>query len=482
MHFSIPDTQEFIETTGNAYLGYNVHINGLYHCTVRYKQLHNLHKQLMKDLDVPLPPFPPKKLFPLTITQQEERRFSLEKYIQTIGQNSSINNCELLNGFLLNAQLETAGESTENQSLDVYLMNDCKIILSVSAGENSGQVLRKLCRHIKLPDQYVSYFSLFIMCHEDDGTVNIVRKLQDFESPIITQKNLHATGMRVVLGKSYWDPGYDLELMNDPVAINLLQMQAAAEINRGWIPISSEMRDRLNHLQDNGDKAQYLDIAQSLKYYGYVQFAPCYCDYPQPGCRVLVAMGKHELNLRILETNDKESETTFKITRMHCWRITTLHNGADKIEDNSDCSLELSFEYLMARNQLQWITITSEQAILMSVCLQAMIDELLIKNVGGSKSQEVSGKTWTYIMRDGVSTIVMGSSSMDNLSAIQDDEDINSSGKPEPIMRKLTERLSSITTKKSADVKRTVVKIDRKKTNCDTMENNAFHMIGDDDL
>lgn len=40
----------------------------------------------------------------------------------------------------------------------------------------------------------------------------------------------------------------------------------------------------------------------------------------------------------------------------------------------------------MSRNNLQWITVSSEQAILMSVCLQAMIDELLLKSVGGNKT------------------------------------------------------------------------------------------------
>lgn len=61
--------------------------------------------------------------------------------------------------------------------------------------------------------------------------------------------------------------------------------------------------------------------------------------------------------------------------------------GADKFEDTADFSYELSFEYLMAKNTLAWITLTSDQAILMSVCIQSMIDELLLKNVVGSRNQ-----------------------------------------------------------------------------------------------
>lgn len=123
---------------------YNIHINGLFHCTVRYKQLLNLHEQLAKDLDVPLPHFPPKKFFPLTANQQEDRRLALERYIQTIGQNTTINNSELLNGFLLNAQQESGDRSTENENFDVFLMNGQSITVKVSTADNSTNVL-KVC-------------------------------------------------------------------------------------------------------------------------------------------------------------------------------------------------------------------------------------------------------------------------------------------------------------------------------------------------
>jgi sorting nexin-17 len=64
--------------------GYNIHINGVFHCTVRYRQLHNLHEQLKKEYGANnLPVFPPKKLLPLSSSQLEERRAMLEKYIQS---------------------------------------------------------------------------------------------------------------------------------------------------------------------------------------------------------------------------------------------------------------------------------------------------------------------------------------------------------------------------------------------------------------
>ncbi|XP_076662486.1 sorting nexin 17 [Halictus rubicundus] len=481
MHFSIPDTQEFIDTAGNTYVGYNIHINGLFHCTVRYKQLHNFHEQLAKDLDLSLPLFPPKKFFPLTINQQEERRLSLEKYIQSIGQNEVISNSGMLNAFLLNAQHETIGGFSDNESMDIFLMNGCKIIINVSLGDHTGVVLKKVYKHLKLPEQYYSYFALFIVAQNEGNSVYLLRKLQNFESPFITNKHMHNIGKKVVLGKNYWDIAYDLELMNNAVAMNLLFVQAVAETQRGWIITKDELKDYLITLQNQGKKKEYLDVVRTLKYYGYIQFAPCLCDYPQSDSKVLVAIGRNELNLRILSDGEQHEEV-FNVSQMRCWRITTVQNGPERCEDNDDLSLELSFEYLVAKNQLQWITITSEQAILMSVCLQAMIDELLLKHAGGSRTKELPGKSWTYVMRDG-QTIVMGSSAGEQVNENRKSQDVKQSSKSEPIMKKLADRFSAVRMKKSVDVRSNPIDIIQRRyvSECD-VENNAFHTIGDDDL
>lgn len=106
-----------------------------------------------------LPIFPPKKFFPLTPNQQEERRLALEKYIQSIGQNVAINNSEILNGFLLNAQQETVGDlsETETETLDIFLMNGSKISLNVSTREYSGEIL-KVCFIINNLYIYINIF------------------------------------------------------------------------------------------------------------------------------------------------------------------------------------------------------------------------------------------------------------------------------------------------------------------------------------
>jgi len=69
---------------------------------------------------------------------------------------------------------------------------------------------------------------------------------------------------------------------------------------------------------------QYLNVVCHLKYYGYIQFEPCYCDYPERNSKVLFAIGGNELNLRVLSS--EEHEVVFKVSRIRCWRITTIQN------------------------------------------------------------------------------------------------------------------------------------------------------------
>ena len=83
-----------------------------------------------------------------------------------------------------------------------------------------------------------------------------------------------------------------------------------------------------------------------------------------------------------------------QVTKMRCWRIMTVGGGRDNDliigggddggaltgDDHDVCpqqKLELSFEYLMNTGELQWVTVVSTQAILMSLCLQSMVEELL---------------------------------------------------------------------------------------------------------
>ncbi|KAK6618108.1 hypothetical protein RUM44_002551 [Polyplax serrata] len=436
MHFSVPDCQEFREN-GASYTGFNIHVNGIFHCTVRYRQLHSLHEQIKKDFGsaaAQLPAFPSKKILPLSGSQLEERRVQLEKYIQAVGQEPILCNSELFNAFLSIAQQETSGLVVENTSIDVFLMNGYKISLNIQTNERSDHILEKVCEKLDLPDEYTYYFALFLIKQEDDSDVTIIRRLQDFESPYISQQSIKCQS-KIVLRKSYWDSGYDLELMTHKVSLNLLYIQTVSDIQNGWVLCSQETRNTLANLQSRGAKKQYLELARTLKYYGFLQFRPCVCDYPYPGSKVLVSAGNKELNLRVkLTEGDDMRQGSFKVTRMRCWRITTLYSDDPKNPESSN--LELSFEYLMAKDKLQWITISSEQAILMSICLQSMVDELLLKKSGVRRKTiaPVKSNNWSYIKRDGSSQTIKSVSQFGSGSELSSSSGQNGRGSSDSVM------------------------------------------------
>ena len=55
-----------------------------------------------------------------------------------------------------------------------------------------------------------------------------------------------------------------------------------------------------------------------------------------------------------------------------------------------EAKLELSFEYLVAADKLVWITVVSSQAILMSICLQSMVEELVRIRAGEKEPRRLT--------------------------------------------------------------------------------------------
>lgn len=404
MHFSIPDTQElFVDSRGNGngggsglsgsptYTVYNIYINGNYHCCLRFKQLHALHEQLRRRCtDTALPPFPPKRLLPLSNSQLETRRAALEHYLQIIGQDSRIARLTYLQQFLQRAQLDTAlaectiSAENEQQQLQVEVYtgqgggDGSQLLVNCHVQQNASAVLQSICRMLHLPPELMQFFCLYLMrkseeaSNEEPPPVLLLRRLMDFESPFITR--LHAQPCQLLLRTCYWNPRWDAKLLGNSVALSLLYNQTLADVAREWIICTPEMRRQLYGLQLQSRPLQYLEQVRQLPSYGCLQFGAAQVDYPELDTTALVTIGNRELSLRTAR-GAKIYETKFRVTRMRCWRVSAMHNTFESRDQPTQ--LQLSFEYLMSRQTLRWITISSQQAMLMSVSLQAMVDELL---------------------------------------------------------------------------------------------------------
>ncbi|NXF13147.1 SNX17 protein, partial [Smithornis capensis] len=306
---------------------YNIHVNGVLHCRVRYSQLLGLHEQLRKEYGANVvPAFPPKKIFTLTPAEVEQRREQLEKYMQAVRQDPTLGGSETFNSFLRKAQQVRRGW-----------------------GQASRAVLR------------------------GQGASSVSLSRRRSRSP---QR------------RCYWDSAYDDDVMEHRVGLNLLYAQTVSDIEHGWILVNKEQHRQLKSLQEKVSKKEFIRLAQTLKYYGYLKFDPCVTDFPEKGCHVVVSAGNNELNFQVRLPNEQIKEGSFKVTRMRCWRVTSsvpMSNGpSGSSPGKSEVKLELAFEYLMSKDRLQWVTITSPQAIMLSICLQSMVDELMVKKSGGS--------------------------------------------------------------------------------------------------
>lgn len=398
MHFSIPETTIQEDGKGVKYRSYSVNINGVLHCQLRYRQFLALHQQLRREFGGTLPPFPPKKLFTLSDQEIEERRLHIEKYLQLVSQDARISNSPTFNNLLLVAQQETRRETREDVSLEIFLMNEHRISVDVQNVEQTDSVLEKVCQQLSVPEQFHYCFSLFLIRRDSDGDITVVRKLQDFESPYISQKALSSSmalqsedelgPLKIVLRKSCWDTSLDDALLAETATLNLLYIQTLADIERGWILTSADTKQQLALMQAKGAKRQYMEVARSLKFYSYLLFRPGISDYPEPHTRATLAFGKSSINMRLYTPSGEIKEVVFKVTRIRCWRIMTsgspvINPSANRpLNSDQESKLELSFEYLVAADKLQWITVISNQAILMSLCLQSMVEELVRLKAG----------------------------------------------------------------------------------------------------
>uniref|UniRef100_A0A8C5C187 Sorting nexin-17 n=1 Tax=Gadus morhua TaxID=8049 RepID=A0A8C5C187_GADMO len=325
---------------------YNIHVNGVLHCRLRYSQLLGLHEQIKKEYGTNVvPSFPPKKIFTLTPGEVEQRREHLEKYMQA---------GEMLTFPVLNVlhHQETQQIPTEEVTLEVGLSNGQKVTVSILTSDQTEDVLEAVASKLDLPDDLVGYFSLFLVRESVDG--GLTCKFTDF-----IQRQTQSVRRTV------------------------------SDIERGWILVNKDHHRQLKSLQEKGSKKEFIRLGQTLKYYGYTKFDPCVTDFPEQGCHVMVSAGNNELNFHVKLPSEQMKEGSFKVTRMRCWRVTSsvpVANGSAGPCGSAklDVKLELAFEYLMSKDRLQWVTITSPQAIMMSICLQSMVDELMVKKSGGS--------------------------------------------------------------------------------------------------
>lgn len=393
MYFSIPVTTDVSAKNSSnqqAYTSFNVYVNGVHHCSLRYSQLYTFNEELHRLLPSAMTnveTFPPKKFFSLSARETDERRVLLEHYLQSITQNKYIVSSSYFNEFFLNAQRETftskfQDNNEEQLNLKIFLLNNYEIILeNILPKDNTTRVFDACLAKIQLQQDFLPYFALYFYLKRDDQ-LDIFRPLYDFESPYISLEQTRKVheNVCIVLKKSYWDLNFDLQLINDRRARNLLFVQAQYEIEQSQHLYPSDIYQQLEVLRENKSSKDYLLLARTSKYYGHIFLRRCSILYPlndvtkQKDCQCLLAIGNSEIICCMTtDENKKMKEILFKVTRIRCWKV-----------NRTKQETSILIEYLISKDTLEWITIHTEQASLVSNCLQSMVDEILAKKAGAT--------------------------------------------------------------------------------------------------
>ena len=106
--------------------------------------------------------------------------------------------------------------------------------------------------------------------------------------------------------------------------------------------------------------------------------------------------------------------------------------------------LELSFEYLVTPEKMEWVTVISHQAILMSMCLQSMVEELVRIRAGEKDPQRI---TKCSIKKARSRT---AGANTNNTSDQSPDADEGCGGPVDYTVRKLAEKFSVVNMKSAS--------------------------------
>uniref|UniRef100_A0A0K0DU06 PX domain-containing protein n=1 Tax=Strongyloides stercoralis TaxID=6248 RepID=A0A0K0DU06_STRER len=395
IHITIPTTKICSEYNNpkKKFHSFDFYINGAFHASVRYSHLYNLHEKLIENFGFRLnAAFPPKKLKRFLNTKElNERRADLTSYFQELIQNPDISKHYILEKNFLDFQVNSFNPVSVNIAIDVYNSSGSKVTIKCNIREGSNHVLKYVIEKMKIDFTLINHFALFLG-HErnkiEDRTnpndIIIRRWLKNYESPYVSLQLLNQKTAKdgifykIFIRKVIWDPSIEEQIMFDPGALNVMYLQAVAEFQNKHMPTNSMIEERLKEFIKEQSKIQFLRLCHLQSTYGYEYLKIVKCDFPEPNTECELKMGRREIVLTWKNDKSNEEFYTFRTTRIRVWRI--VHNFT--VDNNHIYSF--NFEYLVSPGEFRWISIETDQTILISCLLQSMSIEILheSKNMG----------------------------------------------------------------------------------------------------
>ncbi|XP_047140564.1 sorting nexin-27 isoform X1 [Hydra vulgaris] len=328
---TIPDFK-YLEKDGEKYVVYNIYINGKYRCCRRYNEFANLHSDLKKKFtDYPFPKLPTKWPLKLSDQQLDSRRRGLEVYIEDVTAIREIYESDIMEKFLLEEHTQrynSQNQSGVNQKIDsnekeIKINLPDKTILSVflpNKKQKTEQIYECVVKKLGLSDYSATFFALFQIMEND-----FERKLESSEFPYsIYQRSVVESGeTKLAFRKWVFTLTREIEMCNDPVALNLLYYQAASDIRKGLIKPENKIQ-KIKEYNSTNNKIPFLEVARTLDGYGDIVFPHCECDARKEG-HVILRLSLKNLTM-VACTSDgvkEDQEHNFTWDEIQSWDADT---------------------------------------------------------------------------------------------------------------------------------------------------------------
>ncbi|XP_064387805.1 sorting nexin-17-like isoform X2 [Halichondria panicea] len=359
-----------LATDGKAkFTVYNIHMNGFYHCSLRYSQLLDLNTELKANFDTTrLEDFPSKHMLGLSQSQMIERRAMLERYVQSVCQNRVLGPSELVKEFWLSAQRASVPLTDPPTQLEVFLVNGKSVSVPVAISDRTDQVLESVCAQIELTSDLTYYFALFLE-KESDNT--LVCPVSDYQSPLLTlhTANTAHTPHRLTLRQHFWSATFVPSLLDDKVAKNMLYIEALAAVARGTMEVARDVRDKLAALKSKGQKKEYIEAVAELAQFGYRQLEGFSFNHPVEGMEGCVRVGRGEMVTYTPHGGGVWAVcNSYQLTRIRSWKVG---------HDYSTGVPWLHINYQLSKDDFLWVQLSGELCVYLNLCLHSTVSELL---------------------------------------------------------------------------------------------------------
>lgn len=355
----------------NTFKLFDLALDGEYLCSLRYSQLLSFSEEIKKAFpSVELPPFPPKKLLHLDEIQMEERRFTIEKYIQALTLNAQVASSNLFKNYMLAAQFASWDGKEDQVSLSVYLLNGKTVDLKVTALDRADVVQERVSKEMSLPEHLVYYFALHLVQVEEDESLTVLRKIYDFESPYITL-NMSAGKTRIVLMRQFWHKDIHTELLADKIGRNLLFLDAAHAYDRGWWSCREEDKKVLDKTHQKNQKKEFLEVVSKQSDYLTTQVHDLHIEVEGVHHMGYSIIGQDTLKLYYVpegEASAKYQQYVMKMSRVRCWKMAYLRDKS---------RLTLAVHYLVAKDRMDWVYIWGKSVTFLAQGIQGIVHDLI---------------------------------------------------------------------------------------------------------